>query len=305
MVVSGFPTSQQNQVIPLSLNIAFFGWFCLLFAMACSGYALDKWEGEVMAEAARWFQHFIFSGASAIALARYLSFTKRKPFEALVAALEGFHPDAVGASQAPRWVHFAKAGRYYGLFVAGLLGVFACSLPVNRRIAILAWVDGFWYLMALDWLLSQYRFRRIRAKEKVKEALDDLRSKRGPKEWVPLDLKPLIPAWSKLLALFGVMAIGAISYVRLIEEESHVIKAELKNCLDGLMDAEQFRGRLGSGEFGCSAQVLSRFDVRADGLGPNRKVWGQEKAGIDPLGDGVPGNQTWFVSSTGFLKKER
>lgn len=305
MVATGFGSGQQTSVIPFSLHASFFGWFCLLFALAYSGFALDFWEGEPMAHAARFLQHGIFVGASFIALTRFHSFVRRKPLERMVEALQGLSPGALAVGSRQGVSPWFKGLKFWALFLSASGGLMACFLPVDKRITLLAVFDGVWYVLALNWLSAQYRFGRARSKEKVKEALDDLRSLRRPESLPPLDLMPDLSWWAKSLVLLGSLAITGISALRLSTESEHVMQAQLQQCLEGMMARENFRGRWESKSEFCPQLLISRFDLRADGIGPNRRTLAQEKAGLDPLGDNLPGNQIWSLSAQGVLRRQR
>lgn len=305
MVVTGFQGGQPIGSLPLAFHAAFFGWLSLILALAGSGYALDSWEGEPMAHMARWLQHAILFGASIIAFARYVSFSRRRPLENLLKALAGLQPTLVPANQEGRWQKGLKAGRFVGLLGMSLAGVIACGLPVSQRVEALAWINGIWYCLALDWLAAQFRYRRLRAKERVKDALDDLRSKKPPKDVAPLQMQSESPWWSKVLVLLAFTGVLGISFERLNAKDGHVVRAELRNCLEATLGDEVFRGEIKTVTQECSQTVLTRFNIRASGVGPARKVVAREKAGIDPLADGLPGNQAWTITANGMLHRER
>jgi|GEM_PF-4593777 len=302
MVATGFPNGQLKMNQAFHLRAAFFGWFCLLFAMALSGYALDQWEGEAMAMAARWLQHGIMFGASTIAFTRFLSFNRRKPLENLVQALRKINPDSLESAAEKRERGAFKPLRFSVLWFSSLIGLAACALGIEMRLAALALADGIWFLMALDWLLAQYRFRISRAKEKVKEALDDQRSARRPGTAHPVILFQRAPVWSKGMVFLGALAVSGVSYQRLIDEESHVLHAELRTCLKSLLPEDKLRGSIDREDKSCPQDLFNRFDFRAEGLGEERKVWAREKAGIDPLNDGQAGNQAWSLSARGYFR---
>jgi hypothetical protein len=307
MVTMASQGGQLNDRVPLSLHAAFFGWFSLLFALACSGYVLDFCEGEISALLSRWLQHALYFGSSVIALGRYWSFSHRKPYENSLAALRGLTPDPMpkGESKSRRLKELGKGFRFFGLAAVSFFGLMACALPIERRIAALSLLDGIWFLLALDWLLALYSFGRNRSKEKVKEALDDLRSRQGGGTFSPLALEAKTPLWLKVLILGGVLMVSGVSYWRLTEEEGHVIQGQLKVCLKGVIERESFRGRMDHADGVCPQSILNRFDLGAEGMGPTRKVWAQEKVGIDPLKDGLAGNQIWVFSAQDGLSRQR
>ncbi len=305
MVATGFQSGQQTSVIPFSLHASFFGWFCLIFALAYSGFALDFWEGEPLAYAARLLQHAILLGSSFIALTRFHSFVRRRPRERMVEALQGLSPGAWSDPSVRPNSSWVKGLKYWALFLCALGGLGACFLPVERRITLLAVFDGLWYVLALNWLMSLYRFRRTRFKEKIKDALDDLRSLRRPDSLPPMPVESDLSWWVKGLILLGSLGITGISALRLHSESGHVMHAQLQHCLEGMMARENFRGRLERESDFCPQILISRFDLRADGIGPNRRTLAQEKAGLDPLGDNLPGNQIWVLSAQGVLRRQR
>lgn len=325
MVVTGFQGGQPSQAQPIgvnastfAVNASFLGWFCLLFALVCSGLALDAWEGEVMAQAARLLLHAVLFGTSLIAFARYLSFSRRRPLENLLGDLERLQssqksqitavdePQLGPKSAALPWGKGAlKAVRFYGLLIVSLAALIACVMPVAHRLIALAWLDALWFCLALSGLMSQFRFRRLRAKERVKDAIDDMRSKRAPEKPPALHLKADVPWWSNLLMLVGLAGILVVSQMRLEREEIHVMQAELRHCLTTVAEDIHFRGEVKSPSEACSQRLLTRFKVLAIGVGEGRKVVAKEKAGIDPLSDGLPGNQSWTVQAKGLITRER
>lgn len=325
MVVTGFQGGQPSQAQPFGMNAStfavnasFLGWFCLLFALVCSGLALDAWEGEVMAQAARLLLHAVLFGTSLIAFARYLSFSRRRPLENLLGDLERLqstqksqsttqgNPQAGPNLLALPWGNGAfKAARFYGLLIVSLAALVASVMPVAHRLIALAWLDALWFCLALDALMSQFRFRRLRAKERVKDALDDMRSKKAPAQPPALHLKPDVPWWSNLLMLLGLAGILVVSHLRLDREEIHVMQAELRHCLSTVAEDIHFRGEVKLPSEGCSQGLLTRFKVLAVGVGESRKVMAKEKAGIDPLADGLPGNQAWTLQAKGLITRER
>lgn len=280
-------------------------WILILGVLEISTLALDRSHHLAWGRGGLMLLKAAYLAFAAVLLVRFLSFRSRKNFETMVDSYNKISGQAWSAQQA------AGEERRKFLFYMGLVVVASGNFitPVawgdlTFRTAIL--LDLVFWLMALRWVVRAHWLKALGRKEKLKEGLDDARSRlksQPPEAPAPA---PQARRWPFLtLFIVAILATSAISLYRWMTSEQVYRISELKGCLLSCLDqalASFHRdGRMDDGlaKAGCLSRHREDVDI---GMGFQRGellLWSIEKPGKDYFGNGRDGDQGLMLDAEG------
>lgn len=251
--------------------------------------------------------YFVFS---TVLLIRFLSFRNRRSYEDMVQTYA--HLSGRGWTQP---IGFGDDWRKFWFYMALVV------ISSTNLITPLAWGDAtfrtsilldlaFWVL-ALRWVVRAHWLKSLGRKERLKEGLDDARSRHkvsggqasGPVE--PAPARAATPWTFRTLLLVTGLATLSLSGWRWMTADRVYQHAALKgcllDCLDRALDRFHREGRLDDGirKQACLWPYREQVEI---GMGFQRGellLWTIEKPGQDYFGNGKPGDQGMMLDAEG------
>lgn len=291
---------------PLSLA----WWILILGGLELSTLILDRSHHLVWGRAGFFLLKASYFAFSTVLLIRFLSFRNRKTFESMVQTYNTLSGRAW--AQAPGFGDDWRKLLFYMVLVvvssANLITPWAWGDTTFRTSIVL---DLIFWLLALRWVVNAHWLKTLGRKEKLKEGLDDARSRH--KALPPPDpgqpeatSTPPVARWPFLTLFTLMLAVTLVlSGWRWVTADKVYHQAALKGCLLDCLDRALVRfhqdGRLDKGlheEF-CLSRYREQVEI---GMGFQRGellLWTIEKPGQDYFGNGKPGDQGLMLDAEG------
>lgn len=301
-------------------------WILLLGALEAASLVLDRSQHLPWGRVGFLLLKVSYLVFACILLFRFLSFRARKPYETMVDSynrIAGQSWSASGKEVVKEWRKFLFHMALVVIASANVLAPMAWG-DITFKSSIL--LDLCFWLMALRWLVRAYWLKSLGRRERLKEELDDARSRRKPQAAAIASESPAAPgsgpagmshpgsvasgsaqrAWP-FLALFVLSALAttAVGVQRWRTADWNFIVSDLKGCLQVCLDRalERFHqdGRLAQSlqTEGCLLRHREDVDI---GMGFQRgelMLWAVEKPGRDYFGNGKAGDQGLMLDAEG------
>jgi hypothetical protein len=171
-------------------------------------------------------------------------------------------------------------------------------------------LDALIWLLLVRWIARACWLRSRRARERLKQAVDDARSRARPAGAGPQAAPETVPPLP--FALLGALSV-AVSLgfgLRRWADAGAVFRADgLKRCMDAcLREAsarfyQQGEARVPLANQACVRALAGRMAFSAQGSGGELRVLAVEDTASDYLGDGVAGNQGLSLDAYGHFRK--
>ena len=280
-------------------------WILILGVLEFSSLALDRTHHLIGGKAGLMLLKSSYLAFSAVLLVRFLSFRNKKTFETMV--------DSYNRIASQPWAQQRSAGDWRKLlFYMGLMVIASTNFltplawgETTFRTSII--LDMVFWLMALRWVVRAHWLKALGNKERLKEGLDDARSRLRSQPSLGEAPKETKASQWPFLTLF-VLALGvtvAVSSLRWTTATQVYRVSDLKGCLGSCLERglQRFHrdGKL-EGELSresCLANHRDKVDV---GMGFQRGellLWAIEKPGFDYFGNGVTGDEGLMLDAEG------
>jgi hypothetical protein len=284
-------------------------WLILLTALQVAALILDRFHHL---EWGRLGMHLIKAGYLGFALVlfiRFLSFRSQKAFESLVENYNRVAKQAFEAEKAKRnsWVNPFWLLAMVVLATLDFAIVFNWNVTVFKISVIL---DLLVWLLAMRWVVRTYWLKSQGTRERLKEVLDDARSRLKAQDAEPqIAPKRVSKAPFATLAALALAAAAVISLYRWSEVREAFRVDDLKACMDKCMRMASVRFyQHGEMEIQVAGEpcVLSRaghLDFTMDLHKSNLYLRAYENDTSDYFGDGTVGNEGLVLDVNGHFRR--
>ena len=286
-------------------------WLFLLTALEIAAMILDRFHHL---EWGRLGVHLIKScylGFAFVLFIRYLSFRSQKSFENLV---ESYNRVAKQAYETEKVRRDSWVNPFWNLVLVVLTTidftmVFSWNISVLRVSVVL---DLLIWLLTLRWITRTYWLKSQGTRERLKEALDDSRSRKQA-EAEPAEPAPVKRKVSKfpfgLLAGMALAAALGMTIFRWTDASEAFRIDDLKSCMDRCMRLASIRfyqqGELEVQVAGqpCVMQRKDRIDFTMDLHKGDLYLRAFENDTADYFGDGAVGNEGVVLDANGHFRR--
>lgn len=284
-------------------------WLLLLVALQAASLVLDRFHHLEWGRLGMHLVKAAYLGFALVLFIRFLSFRSQKAFEALVENYNRVAKKAFEAEQARRraWVNPLWLLAMVVLATLDFAIVFMWNVTVFRISVVL---DLLIWLLALRWVVRTYWLKSQGTRERLKEALDDSRSRAKAQEAEPeIPPKRVSKAPFAVLACLALAASIGISGYRWSEVKEAFRVDDLKACMDRCMRMASVRfyqhGELEIQVAGepCVQERADRIDFTMDLHKGNLYLRAYESESADYFGDGATGNEGLVLDVNGHFRK--
>lgn len=284
-------------------------WLFLLTALQVAALILDGFHHLEWGRLGMHLLKVSYLGFSLVLFIRYLSFRSQKTFESLVENYNRVAKKAFEAAQARRnsWVNPSWLLAMMVFATVDFAIVFNWNVTVFKISVIL---DLLVWLLAMRWVVRTYWLKSQGTRERLKEVLDDARSRAKSQETEP-EVAPL--RVSKLpfaiLAALALSASASISAYRWKEVKEAFRVDDLKACMDKCMRMASVRfyqhGELEIQVAGepCVQERQGRIDFTMDLHKGNLYLRAYENDTADYFGDGTVANEGIVLDVNGHFRR--
>ncbi len=285
------------------------GWILLLGILELATVLLDRSHHLVWGRGGLLLLKASYLAFASVLLARFLSFRTRKTFESML--------DSYTRIVERPWAEAPGFGTDWPKLVFHLALLLVASTNfltpwVWRETAFKASIllDLLFWSLALRWVVRAHWLRSLGRKERLKEDLDDARSRaRAETAYPPPRLRKTSP-WA-FVGLF-LLAVGATAAVTLERWRSASrvyrigdLKACMQACLERGLERFHREGRL-PGDLErqpCLAVHRESVDLGAGFQRGELLLWAIEKPDRDYLGNGKPGDEGLMLDAEGRFRR--
>lgn len=303
-------------------------WILLLGALEGASLVLDQSQHHFWGRIGFFFLKASYLAFACVLLLRFLSFRARKSFETMVDSYNSISGGSLTASGRgiDEWRKFFF---HMALLAIALINLVTPLAWGDRTFKTSILLDLVLWLMALRWLVRAYWLKSQGRREKLKEDLDDARSRLRPRSAAPSEAAGPVPrptagmaagavpsagsrAWPFLLlfvlAMISTLAMGVQRW-RQADRNFAVtdLKRCLLTCLDRALDRFHGEGRL-EGDLANEACLYRHREDVGIGIGFQRGellLWAIEKPGRDYFGNGKTGDQGLMLDDEGRFRDTR
>lgn len=281
-------------------------WILILGILELSSLALDRTHHLMGSRAGLMLLKTSYLAFSTVLLVRFLSFRHKKSFETML--------DSYNRLSTQPWVDQQGAmGEWRKLlFYMGLV-----IISSTNFITPLAWreatfqtsilLDMVFWLMALRWVVRAHWLKALGRKEKLKEGLDDARSRvKSQVAGLEPPMESRTSRWP-FLTLF-ILALAVTLTVTWVRWRSATqvyrltnLKGCLHKCLDRGLDRFHRDGKLEAdlSKEGCLAAHRNKVEVNMGFQRGELLLWAIERPGFDYFGNGKSGDQGLILDDEG------
>lgn len=285
-------------------------WLLLLVAMETAAYILDGSHYLIWGVLGLHFLKSAYLGFACVLFFRYLSFRSQKSFESM---LESYNRIADKPAEIEKLRKDSWVNPFFHLILVVIASinftlVFHWNEPVFRASILL---DFLIWLLALRWVARTYWLKSLGKREKIKEFLDNSRSKMKSETAAVPDIDKRTRSLTPFLTLAGLACFATvfISVLRWQEADRTYRVDDLKSCMIKCMGfaAERFyqNGQLEIelAQESCvqekGAQILFTLDLH----GGEIYLRGKEKDAYDFFGNSVVGDEGLVLDPAGRFRK--
>ena len=284
-------------------------WLFLLTALEAAALILDRFHHL---EWGRLGVHLIkacYLGFAMVLFIRYLSFRSQKAFENLV---ESYNRVAKQAFEAPKARRNSWVNPFLNLVLVVLTSI-DFALVFNWNVAVFqisVILDLLIWLLTLRWITRTYWLKSQGTRERLKEVLDDSRSrKKSGEEEAVLPAKRVSKAPFAVLSGLALAASLALSFQRWSDVGEAFRIDDLKACMDRCMRMASMRfyqqGQLEIEVAGqpCVLARKDRIDFTMDLHKGDLYLRAFENDTADYFGDGSVGNEGLVLDADGHFRR--
>ncbi len=285
-------------------------WLLLLVAMETAAYILDGSHYLFWGVAGVHFLKFAYLGFACVLFFRYLSFRSQKSLEYMVESYNRIaeKPAKIEKLRKDSWVNPFLHLLLVVLTSVNFTLVFHWNETVFQASILL---DFLIWLLALRWVARTYWLKSLGKRERIKEFLDDSRSRMKSENPVSPDIEKRTRSMAPYLTLAGLgfFATVLISGLRW-EEASRTYRVDdLKACMIKCMGfaAERFyqNGQLEIelAQEACIQEKGKQIKFNLDLLAGEIYLSGKERDSYDFFGNSVLGDEGLVLDPAGRFRK--
>ncbi|MDB5106211.1 MAG: hypothetical protein JWP91_3900 [Fibrobacteres bacterium] len=285
-------------------------WLFLLTSLEVAALILDRFHHL---EWGRIGLHLVkagYLGFACVLFVRYLSFRSQKNFEMLV---ESYNRVAKKTFEAPKQRKGSWVNPFWNLVLVVLTSIdFSLVFQWNESVFKASVVlDFLIWMLLLRWLCRTYWLKSKGTRERLKEVLDDARSRmRDAIDPEPQVLEKRVSRFPfALLASLAVLVGVGVSFQRWTEVRDVFRVDDLKSCMDRCMRLAAVRfyhdGELQVGMEGerCVRERLGRVNMTLDLHQGELLLRAVESDSVDYFGNGKMGDEGLVLDAGGRFRK--
>jgi hypothetical protein len=281
-------------------------WLFMLTSLQVAALILDRAHHLEWGQVGIHLLKACYLGFAGVLFIRYLSFRSQRNFESLVESYNRVAKTAIAPEKVRKnsWVN-----PFLNLVLVVLASVdFTLVFNWNETVyKTVIWLDFLIWLLTLRWLVRVYWLKSKGTRERLKEALDDSRSRMKAQAAVEPEVTEKrvsrIP-FAALGSLSLALALG-ISLQRWSDVREVFRVNDLKQCMDKTMRAasrsfyNQGLLEIDVAAFPCIHARNGKVDVTVDLYHGELLMRAVESQGVDYFGNGTVGDEGLVLDATG------
>lgn len=286
-------------------------WLLLLASMQVSARILDGFRFLGWGAFGYSVLKALYLAFAAVLLIRYRSFRRQRTYESLAESYQrvaGKEYDSAAARRDSRLNPFL----HWLLVVLAALDVALAWVPGLLPFRITIALDAAIWLLIIRWVARACWLGSRGARERLKAAVDDARSRSRPVDAEPVATpKRVSPVPFALLGVTALALSLGIALVRWTGSGQVFRIGELETCMDaGMRDAaagfyQEGQARVGLADEACVRRLAGQVDFSLDWSGGELRLRAGESPASDFFGNGKTGDEGLALDGNAFFRKTR